>query len=99
MIQLKKATDAKVLMVNRKNDEGEPDPEKMKLKFRIVIKNIEMHIKRLCLNVSIQEKIDQMIKEKPLRYFYNRLQVFEQLVPSQTLFFESNALFTGETVF
>lgn len=48
IIRLSKAKDEKVLMVNMKksDDSGEDDPEKLKQKYRIVIKDIELHIKR-----------------------------------------------------
>ena len=74
-IRLKKAQDAKVLMVNVLNDDGEIDEEKKKQKYRIVIRSIELHIKRQFLNVNLQNKIDNLLQHKPLRYFYTRLQV------------------------
>jgi hypothetical protein len=47
IIRLSKAKDEKVLMVNMKKADGSgDDPEKLKQKYRIVVQNIELHIKR-----------------------------------------------------
>ena len=79
VIRLTKACDKKILMVNQNDADGNLDPIKAAVKYRMVIKYIEMHVKRQCLNVEMRQKVDTLIKEKPLRYFYDRLQVFEQL--------------------
>lgn len=71
------------------NDDSKSDS------FRIVLEYLEIVIPRIVIKAEVQQKIEQILKKKPIELIYNRFETRSFLINPGTISWESESLFLG----
>lgn len=69
------------------------NPDNVNNEYAIFLMYFELYVTRMIFNPSLNNAIESRLVSNQLKYTYNRLQITSELLPANSLSYESNTLF------